>query len=586
MEIALVLGLLGIAIGLFALEFWSVDITTLLLLLALVITGILEPAEAFAGFSSEIMIILASIFVIGGAFQLTGVLDAVGSVLLRLAGKNSQLFLAILMTVAGGLSAFMNNTTVTAMFVPTVFVAARKLKINPSKFLIPLAYASIMGGMCTLIGTSTNLAVSGYLESRGWTKVGLFEITPIGLIALGVGIPYMVWFGRRLLPERVGADFTEEYALRDYLSEISVLENSKLVGQMVYDCDLAQQGFRIIKIIRGGKSLMPGAWTEISANDTLLVEGKVEELLKIKEKKGVEIKHDLKLVDLEVKGENLKIAEALLTPQSSLAGNTLKSARFRQRFGLTVLAMFRHGQPLREELGDIRLRFGDLLLVQGEAELLEALWRHRDLWILEELSSSRFSNRKGWYTIGFFAAALIANGLGWLPLSIAFLGAALLVLLFRCLTVEEAYDFIDWRLLILIAGMTAFGTAMRKTGAAEFLADLVVGVMEPVGLMGVLGGFILLTVLLSIPMSNAAAALVMLPIALQTAQKLGSDPHTFGIAIMLAASLSFIGPFEPACVLVYGPGKYRFRDFVIAGTGLTLILVVVVLVLLPVLWPL
>jgi di/tricarboxylate transporter len=224
--------------------------------------------------------------------------------------------------------------------------------------------------------------------------------------------------------------------------------------------------------------------------------------------------------------------------------------------------------------------------VQGEADLFEALWRHRDLWILQELSSSRFNSRKGWYTIGFFAAALIASGLGWLPLSIAFLGAALLVLLFRCLTVEEAYEFIDWRLLILIAGMTAFGTAMRKTGAAEFLADFVVVVMEPVGLMGVLGGFVLLTVLLSIPMSNAAAALVMLPIALQTAQKLGSDPHTFGIAIMLAASLSFIGPFEPACVLVYGPGKYRFRDFVIAGTGLTLILVVVVLALLPVLWPL
>ncbi len=585
MEIAFVLGLLVLAIALFAWEVVSVDILTLLLLLTLTVSGILTPAEAFSGLSSEVIIVLASIFVMSGALQVTGVLNAVGSGLRRFAGNSVNRLLVVVMGGSGAVSGFMNNTTVTAMLLQPVISLARNMKVPPSRLLMPLAFASIMGGTCTLIGTSTNVAVSGYIARAGLQPLNLFEITPVGIAVLIVGTLYMLLVGQRLLPRHKEQDLNEEYEMREYLSEILVVENSNLIGQKIFESDLAKKNFRILKVIRGNEEFAPDNQTQIMANDVLLIEGNVKGLLEAKEARNVEIRRDLKLSDLDVKEKDIRIAEALLTPKSSLARRTLRETNFQHRFGLTVLAIFRHGQPLRNQLSDVRLRFGDVLLVQGHIERLKDFRRHPDLWILEEISPSKFSKRKGWYTVAFFTAAVVASAMNWLPLSVAILGAAVLTLLFRCLTVEEAYEHIDWRLLILIGGMTSYGLAMQKTHADEFLANGIVNLMSPVGVIGVMAGLFLLTVALTVPLSNAAAALVVLPVALQTATKLDADPRTFGIAIMLAASISFIGPFEPACLLVYGPGKYKFRDFVIIGAGLTLVLMVVVMILIPLLWP-
>lgn len=596
MQIAIVLTLLLAAVVMFAMEKLSVDIITMLLLIALVVVGILSPREAFAGFSEDIIIILGSIFVISGALQRTGVLDAMGAPLYRIASQSHNLMLLAVMSLVGVISAFMNNTTVTAIFVPPVIGVARKLRVSASKLLMPVAFASILGGTCTLIGTSTNVAVSGYIQRAGMEPVRLFEITPIGIVILVVGITYMMLVGRRFLPDHVDESLTEEYEIREYLTEILVTPGSHLVGQRIFESDLSKMDFRILEVIRGAERFLPDPRTVIEAGDVLLVEGRVADLIKVKEAAGIEIRAEVKLGDKDLQSDQFRILEVLVTPQSSLRGQTLKEINFRARFGMTALAIYRHGQSLREKIGRIRLRLGDMLLIQGPADRLEELRRQPDLWVLGEYTPPAYSKTKGFYTIAFFVGAIIIGSTGLLPLSVAFLLAAVLTLLARCITVEEAYEFIDWRLLILIGGMTAFGTAMddSHTGAAGFLATWIVKALNPVvsalpgyyGILVILGGFFLLTVVLTQPMSNAAAALVVLPIAIETAQQLGVNQRTFAIAIMMAASVSFITPFEPSCILVYGPGKYRFMDFIKVGLLLTIILILIVLFLLPVFWPL
>lgn len=598
LSIALVLGFLVLAIVLFTLETLSVDIITLILLIGLVTTGILTPTEAFAGFSNDIIIILTSIFVVSGALRQTGILDAASLYLLKIAGTSPRRLLTVLMAAVGGMSMFMNNTTTTAIFLPPTVGLAHQIKTSVSKLLMPLAFASILGGTATLIGTSTNIAVSGFIAQAGMEPLGLFELMPLGLIILAVGILYMVVIGQRLLPNHQDENFTDDYAMREYLSEVVVMPDSDLIGQKIFTSDLAKLDFRILAVVRGDRRFQPNSRSRVEEGDILLVKGKVEELMKVKETTGIEIRPELELdlewqneatktgEDIKEEDENIKIAEALIIPQSDLIGRTLKSSNFFQRYNLTVLAIHRHGQSLRNKIGRTRLRLGDLLLVQGPAERVELLRRSSDFWILEEVNSLLYRKRKGLCTLGFLVAAVIAGGFGWLPLPIAFLSAAVLTVVFGCITIEEAYEFVDWRLIILIGGMTAFGVAMEKTGAAAFLADWVVSSLEPFGVMVIMAGFFVLTILLTQPMSNAAAALVVLPVALQSAQRLGVNERTFAVAIMLAASISLITPFEPSCILVYSPGKYRFIDFVKIGWGLTFVLMVVVLFLIPLFWPL
>jgi di/tricarboxylate transporter len=564
----------------------SVDIITFLLLIALVVSGVLVPREAFEGFSNDIIIILGAIFVISGALQETGVLDLLGARILKLAGTSQNSLLLLLMSSTAGISGFMNNTTVTAMFLPPTVGVARRSKVSASRLLMPLAFASILGGTCTLIGTSTNVAVSGYIKKAGMPELGMFEITPIGLILVAVGMTYMMTIGRRLLPDHKEASLTANYAMREYVSEIIVLPQSPLIGQKSYDSDLNVLEFQILKIIRGSNELLPGRHVTIAEGDTLLVEGKADTLMKVKKIEGIEIKPEFTLGDLDLQSAEMRIAEVLLTPQSELNGRTLKQANFRQYSGLTALAIYRHGQSLREQVGDTVLRAGDLLLVQGEGVRIDSLRGQPGLSVLGEVSEPLYHPRKGLLTIGLFGAAVLLGALGWVPLSIAFLSAAVLTVLMRCISVERAYEFVDWRLLVLIGGMTAFGTAMEKTGAASYLAGLVVAWFAPFGVLAILAGFCVLTIVLTQPMSNAAAALVVLPVAINAAHQLGANERTFAIGIMLAASVSFITPFEPSCILVYGPGKYRFTDFVKVGLGLTVVLTIAVLLTLQLFWPL
>ncbi|WP_162055553.1 SLC13 family permease [Pontibacter pamirensis] len=584
MEIALVLTLLVIAVVLFATEKLSVEIVTLIMLIILASARIISPEEAFAGLSSDFIIIIASIFILSAALQETGILDFAVVRLVRLAHKSTNLMLFIVMMVTGVVSAFMNNTTVTAMFVTPLVGLSRRTSTSASKLLMPLAFAAILGGTCTLIGTSTNVAVSGYIAKSGLPPIGLFEISGIGFAIFLVGVIYMMTIGQRMMPDRGDQELTEEYKLQKYLSEIVVLLDSPLVGQLVFASDLTSLNFRILNIIRGEDNFLPDFRTRIQEKDVLLVEGDLDNLIKVKETKGIKIMADVILAE-DLQTEAIRLAELLVVRQSNLIGNTVKEVNFLQRYGLVVIAISRHGETLRTKIGSIQLQLGDLLLVQGSSERLKQLRTSNNVALLGEFEPILFRKRKGIIAFSCFAVAILLGTLKILPLSIAFLLAAICSILFRCISTEKAYSAIDFKLLILIGGMTAFGTAMENSGAADFLAEGIVELLGSLGKMAVLSGFVILTVLLTQPMSNAAAALVVVPVALRAAVEMGADPRAFAIAIMLAASVSLVTPFEPACILVYSPGKYKFWDFIRIGSPLTLLLIIVILLLVPVFWP-
>ncbi|MBJ6116719.1 SLC13 family permease [Pontibacter sp. BT310] len=585
MEIALVLSLLVLAIVLFATEKLSVEIVTLLLLIVLASARVITPEEAFAGFSSDFIIIIASVFIISAALEETGILDFTIVRMAELAKKSRGLMLFTIMFITGLVSAFMNNTTVTAMFITPLVGLSKRINVNASKLLMPLAYAAILGGTCTLIGTSTNIAVSGYIAKAGLDPIGMFEITGIGLVIFIVGIIYMMTIGQRMLPDNSDQELTEEYKLQKYLTEIIVMKDSPLVGQLVFASDLTALHFRILNIIRYNENFLPDFRTRIEEKDVLLVEGDLDNLMKVKETKGIEIMADV-ILEKDLQTESIRLAELMIPRQSNLINKTVKEVNFLQRFGLVVIAISRHGETLRSKIGSISLQLGDILLVQGAAERLNQLRSSSNVALLDEFEPLLFKKRKGSLVITVFLLAILLGTTKILPLSIAFLMAAIACIVFRCISTEKAYGAIDWRLLILIGGMTAFGTAMENSGAADLLAKGIVDIMGPIGKMAVLAGFVVLTVILTQPMSNAAAALVIVPVALRAAIELQSDPRTFAIAIMLSASISLVTPFEPACILVYSPGKYRFMDFIKIGSPLTLLLLAVILLLVPVFWPL
>jgi di/tricarboxylate transporter len=585
-EVALIYLLLAAVILLFILEWFSVDVVTLLLIFTLIAVGILTPEQAFTGFASEIIIILASVFVLSGALLETGIMDGLGEVISKIAGTRRTRVLLIVMVLSSATSAFMNNTTATAVFLPAVLAVCRRSRISPSQILIPLAFASILGGTCTLVGTSTNVAASGLVARSGLPTFTLFEFLPIGLVMCCLGILYMVLLGHRILPNVREGSFTEEYEIKQYLSEIVVMPGSALAGKPLRDSGLANRGISVLEVMRKKQKMYAESSTLLAEGEVLIVNATRESLLEVKDLSGLEIKADARLGDKDLITSTIKIVEAIIMPGSAVIGRSIKELDFRHRFGVTAMAIYRRRQSRAEKLATLPLRVGDVLLLQGRIEQFDSLVGNPDLWILEEMQHVPFRRRKGVYAVLALGCAVLLGGLDFVPLSLAFLGAALTVIMTRCITAEEAYAFIDWRLLILIGGMTSFGFAMEETGAAEAAAGFIVSWLAPFGVYAVMIGFSLITITLTQPMSNASAALVVLPVAMSSAVQLGLNPRTFAVLVTLSASLSFITPLEPSCLLVYGSGKYRFRDFLLAGVPLTVLALTVLLILVPLLWPL
>jgi di/tricarboxylate transporter len=602
--IAVTLILLLVALVLFASEKLPVDVIGIILVIGLVMTGVLTVQEGLSGFGDNVIIIIGGLFILTGGLIKTGLVDLIGRRLYRIAGDNEFLLTALIMSVAAISASVLKNTTTTAMFVPVVIGLASRAKIPPSKLLMPLAFGAILGGSCTLIGTSTNLAVSSALAryttdpniaetvKQQLAPFTMFELTPVGIIMVAVGLIYMLFVGRKLLPARGGEDsLTEQYNIREYISELLVLDNSHLVGKTLGEANInLELDLTVLGIIRGGEQrIAPRPHERIDAGDLLIVEGKLADILNIKSEAGLEIKPDFKLNDRVLEGGEVELFEIMVMRDSSLVGRTLKTSRFRQKYDLTVLAINRHGENFLDKMSSVSLKFGDVLLVQGNLKSIEPHVSEGEVMVLDDVSHGSMRTEKRKWAIAafglFLALSLSKIVTGYeIPLAIAVLLGVLLLLATRTVRHSELYSLIDFRLLVLIACMMSFGIAMEKTGTDKYLAGLIVQYFEQYGALAVLAGFFVLTVALTQPMSNQAAALVVLPVAVKTAMALGLNPRTFAIAITYAASFSFITPLEPACVLIYTPGRYRFMDFVRIGSILTILVFIVAIFLVPVFW--
>lgn len=591
--VTITLLLLLLAIALFATEKLPVDVVGIILVIALVLSQVLTVQEAVAGFGNDVVITIAGLFLLVGGLIRTGIVDLIGRRLYRIAGDNEFILTALIMVTAAASASVLKNTTTTAMFLPVILGLAAKAKIPPSKLLMPLAFGAILGGSCTLIGTSTNLAVSGAIVRYGMEPFSMFELTTVGVITFAVGMAYMLLVGRKMLPNRGGEQsFTEQYQMREYVSELLVLPESPLVGKTLGETNLGTElELNVLGIIRDDRQIPnPSSRERIRGRDRLIVEGTITDILRVKEESGLEIKADFTFSDMLLEVDNIELFEVMVMRDSEFVGQTLKSMRFRQRHDLTVLAINRHGETFINKLSNVMLRFGDVLLIQGSRNEVEQLVADREVLLLEDLSTSSFRiDKRKWAVTAFLtflglSLAKITVGID-VPLAICVMIGVLILLATKTLRYTEMYHQIDFRLLVLIACMMSFGVAMEKTGTDIYLAGLIQYYFSAYGNTAILAGFFLLTVILTQPMSNQAAALVVLPVAVKAAIGLGLDPRTFAVAITYAASFSFITPLEPACVLVYSPGRYRFMDFVKIGSILTIIVFIVSILLVPYFWP-
>jgi di/tricarboxylate transporter len=587
--IALLLAIVCVAIVLFAFERIPAEIIGLGVMIALILTGLLSPEEAFAGFGSSTIMMILGLLIMTSALLRTGVVDMAGRAILRRAGTDPGRLLVVVTVSVAVLSAFISNTAAAAFFLPIVMGVALKAKTSPSLFLLPMAFAAILTSPVTLISTSSNLVVSGLMTRYELEPIGMFELAPVGVPISILGVLYLLTIGRRLIPAREAQrPLTEEFGLGPYLSEVVVRSKSKLAGKSLGESGFGRElDLTVLRILRGGETpILPRADAVLREGDVLIVEGGREEILKIKDTTGLDIRPDVELADETLESEDLVLAEAIVLPRSPLIGRTLKAYGFRERHGLQVLAVHRHGETLRDKLSQIRLRLGDALLLQGHRDRLEEIEAQDVLAVVGAEPEERPRLSHAWRAIAIFAAAIAIATLEILPLAVAFMAGAVLTLATRCITPEEAYRDVEWKVLILIGSMLALGTAMEETGAAELLARGIVDLAGGPRPYWLLTGFFVLTVALTQPMSNQAAAIVILPLAIETALATGYNPRTFAMMIAVAASVSYLTPLEPACLMVYGPGRYRFFDFLRVGALLTVLIYAVSILLVPIVWPL
>src|SRR5262245_27115113 len=587
-DIAICLTILALAVVLFAWDRVPADVVALGAMLAVIATGLLPADKAFAGFGSDTVMMILGLLVMSAGLIQTGVVEIAGRHVFDLAGRNPAIFLPVIMVSVATVSAFMSNTAATAFFVPLVLGYTSRLGISPSRYLLPLAFASILTSSVTLISTSTNLVVSDLLTRYQQPPMGMFELAPLGIPIAIVGLLYMWTIGVRLIPQRDDQKAEEKIGERKYQADVVVADDGPLVGKSLEGANItADAGLTVVKLIRGEDTIRGEklADIELEAQDELLIEGLRADLLKIKDIKGLAFKADMHLADPDEEKEQTTIVEGVLLPRSPLIGQSLRSLAFKERYGLQVLAIHRAGR-VPSSISSARLRLGDVLLLQGTAENVKALERGNLFNIFGSVEKERLNFSRAPLAAAIFAVAIAAVTFKLASLPVAMLAGAFFMLLTRCLSPEEAYRQVEWKVLILIGALLSLGAAMEASGAGKFLAQQLIGLVGADSRYALLSCFFLLTVALTQPMSNQAAALVVFPIAMQTGIQLGVDPRPFGMMVAVAASCSYLTPLEPSCLMVYGPGKYQFLDFFKVGMPLTLLIYAISIVLVPWVWPL
>ena len=593
-----------VSIGLFIWDRWRVDVVALGVLVALAITGVVTPQEAIAGFSSNTLISFAALFIVGGAVFQTGLADMMASTILRLAGQSEVRLLIVLMCAVATMSAFISSTGVVALMLPAVLSLARKAQIAPSKLLIPIAFSALLGGASTLIGTPPNLLASDALVKAGEPSFGFFAFTPPALLIFLLGLAFMVTVGRRLLPVRQSttqsplpspSDLFQLYRLPDNLIRLRIPGESALVGLSLAESHLRESGVNVLRVHhpRQRRESLPDGTTTFQADDELIVQAEDSAIQQACARWGLAVRADQPITEQDVLTQELGIAEVVLRPRTTLEGETLISSRFRTQFGLEVLELRRADQDFLHNFEDMPLKVGDVLLVQGPwRAFIDLKRRHREEFIVlgekEVIASGmlarrQYAPRMVLILVAMILAILLDNN----ALVIASLTAALACVLSNCITIDEAYQAIDWRTIILIGGMFPMSTALQKVGLVSALADFQTQLLGGAGPIAALMLIFIVTAILTQLLSNTVTALLLAPLAIANARALGVEPEAFVMVVALAASMAFLTPIaSPVNTLVMSAGDYRFSDYARAGFAYILIAFVAILVVVPLMYPL
>ncbi|VXD20558.1 conserved membrane hypothetical protein [Planktothrix serta PCC 8927] len=584
-NIVLTLSIVVLALIAFIFEWLPVDLTALTVTVVLMIFKLVTPDEGISGFGNSATITVMAMFILSAGITKTGVVQTVRDWLLKWGGKTAGQQILVMGLIVGPITAFINNTAVVAIFLPIIEDWCRKQKISPSKLLIPLSYATVLGGMITVIGTSTNVLASGISKQMGYGEFQLFQFTLLGVITFIIGLVYLAVIAPRLLPNRKPANFDilqQEYGLKDYVSEVVITPRSILVGQTLKASEIQRKfDLDVLELIQNNmRFAQPLADKVLSAGDILIVRSNREDLLKIRDEKGLDILPDVKFKEESLEtvlssGEE-KIAEVLILSNSRLIGTTLKDLRFRQRYNATVLAIRRGSELVQGRLGKVPLRFGDLLLLQGPRQSFVGLQTTRELLVLEERDVETLRQDKAWIALAIILGVIVVAAFNLMPILVSALAGVILMVITGCIKPGEVYGAVRWDVVFLLAGLIPLGIAMDKSGATQWLADTLVAFGGHLSGYWILLLFYIATSLLTEILSNNATVVLMLPVAVKVATTLGLNPFAFMYAVTFAASNSYMTPIGyQTNTMVYSPGGYKFFDFTRVGAPLNLILTIV-----------
>jgi di/tricarboxylate transporter len=608
---ALVLGTVLLALVLFWTEWVPVEVTSLLVVCLLAATGVLTPGQAFSGFSDDTVIFIFTLLAMTQGLAATGVVHAVGERLTVLGRFGPVAFLLALLVTVAAFSAFASNTVTAAAFLPVAVSGAARVGLSKRDVLLPMAYASMLGGTVLLFGTSTNLVMSAAMARSGLGRIGVVELAPLGLPIAAAGIGLVLVLARPLLRRGARPEEPDAVPERAYLSEVAVPAGSPHVGQPLSEV-APSIGAQPVAVVRGGEPRPADPGAVLAPDDRVVVEGRREEIVEAAAAPGValgtggtpprggaaEAAPDGGAAPAPGAPDAPVVVEASVPPGSRLAGKVVADADLGAQLGLEVLGIHRRpavqrltklqllagGRRRAASIAALPIAAGDLLLLRGRRERIRSLADGGVLLVLSGVDAEPLRRRKALLAAAIFLGALGVGTAGLLPMAVAGLAGLLAMIFTGCVDARRALR-VDWRVVLLVGSMLALGLAMEASGAGRLLGERLAGAGAAAGPRGVLLALVVLTIVLSAPMSNQAAALVMLPIAIAAAHRLGVDPRPFAIGVTLAGSCSFVTPLEPASMLVYGAGRYRFADFVRVGTPLTLFVVALLTLGVPLLWP-
>lgn len=585
MTIFLTLGIVVVALICFVGEWFPADVTAIMIMVILMALGLVTPDEGISGFSNSATVTVLAMFILSAGVARTGAVQAVSNFLIKRGGKAVPQQIVVMGAIVAPISAFINNTAVVAVFLPIIEDWCRKQKISPSKLLMPLSYIAVLGGMLTVIGTSTNILASGLSQQLGYQPFGIFQFSALGIVTCLAGLLYLAFVAPHWLPDRQSAEVGQtfqRYGLGTYISEIVIPMGSDLIGQTLQSSQIQRKfDMDVLEIIRNEMHFpQPFANKTLQAGDVLIVRGQRDCLLQIKDERGIEILPDVQFgsspSEASLISEEEGVAEVVILPNAEIVGSTLKETRFRQRYNATVLAIQRGREVVRDRLGQVPIRFGDVLLVQGPKQSLLGLQTNQGFVVTEQQDLETLRYEKAWIAVSVLLGVVLLAAFDLLPiLTSAWIGVVMM-LLTGCIKPGELYRAVRWDIIFLLAGLIPLGIAMEKSGATQLLANSLVAIGGELSGYWLLTTLYLITSLVTEVLSNNACVILLLPIAVKVAESLSLNPYTFMFIVTFAASNSFMTPIGyQTNTMVYGPGGYRFTDFLRIGTPLNLLMVLI-----------